>query len=168
MASNNSDREAAAKQIMGIENWTQNSKARVMQLFDAFGDIEISQRLKMVENIPLLGKALHDSTAAVNNLNADIVKENAQSKRRVDDLRDQQMAALKEELKKGDLTPEQRIQIHEKMDKVVKDSERHHAEHQERQEKVGEQRQYMQLVMTAVVGAAYAGVKIVPKILTRK
>lgn len=159
MADRKIEREENAKKLMGIDNWRQNSKEGVMKIFDYVGDIELSQRLKMTENIPLLGRALKDSAGGVEELNKDVVSGVGASKKSVDSLRNKQVEALQEELRRDDTTPERRKEIQEEIGQVVKDAESHDQKHAERLGRLADQRANLVAGTSVVLGLAYAGFK---------
>lgn len=159
MAGNNSDREEMVKRSMGIDNWRQNSKDSVMRLFDQLGGIELSQRIKMTENIPLLGRAMRDASEGVGNLNSDVVAQQAASKRSVEGLREQQIQALRDELAMPDTSNERRKEIQEEIRQAVEAAETHDQHHAERLGKVADQRMNLAAGASLVLALAYAGFK---------
>ncbi|MET8675697.1 hypothetical protein ABZV73_28715 [Streptomyces albidoflavus] len=145
--------EAAVKRKLGIPNWRNLSKDKVLKFAAAMPEMATEVRLKLIEQFPAfkdLGKAdidavaeAHKSTLAAN--------ENSQNHfyRASQDQRD----ALRDDLGRDDLSWEQREALHDRLDRNVRQVS----------EKDSESKQFLGAGMkvVAAAGAAALGLGVV-------
>ncbi|MER5739720.1 MULTISPECIES: hypothetical protein [unclassified Streptomyces] len=145
--------EAEVKRKLGISNWRNLSKDKVLRFAAAMPEMATEVRLKLVEQFPAFKDLAKADVAAVAEAHKSTLAANENSQNHFSKASQDQRDALRADLDRDDLSWEQREALHDRLDRNVRQAA----------EKDSENKQFLGAGMkvVAAAGAAALGLGVV-------